>query len=292
MKRTIAGILSLTTILSLAACGGGAASSGAASPAASNAASGAASSAASSAAAGEDVKTYVVGTRGTVAAYTYVDENNNLTGYDIEVLRAIDERLPDVAFEFQTMDLSACFVALEAGQIDLIANQMVHNEERDSKYYFSEIPYGYAVSRLVVRGDVNDITTLDDLKGKTIAVTPTSEAARVIQKFNETADPQIIIKNFDGGSAETNVQVATGQADATSGYKASSEAAAEQNGYDIKVVGEPIAATPVYFILRQDEEAAALIEKIDATLQELIDDGTISALSQEFLGEDVLESIP
>ena len=126
MKRTIAAILSLTTLLSLAACGG-AASSGAAS----SAPSGAASSAAASA---EEVKTFTVGTRGTVAAYSYVDENNNLTGYDIEILREIDARLPEVEFECQTMDLSACFVALEAGQIDLIANQLVHNEERDSKY--------------------------------------------------------------------------------------------------------------------------------------------------------------
>lgn len=279
MKRTIAAILSLTTLLSLAACGG-AASSGAAS----SAPSGAASSAATSA---EEVKTFTVGTRGTVAAYSYVDENNNLTGYDIEILREIDARLPEVEFEYQTMDLSACFVALEAGQIDLIANQLVHNEERDSKYLFNEQPYGYAVSRIVVRGEENNITTLDDLKGKTMALTPTAEATRVIKEFNETADPQIVINSFDGGSAETFNQVATGQADATTGYKPS----VENSDYDLKIVGEPVAATPVYFILRQDDEAAALVEKIDATLQEMIDDGTVSALSEQFLGEDILEAI-
>ena len=106
MKRTIAAILSLTTLLSLAACGG-AASSGAASSAPSGAASSAAASAAASAPA-EEVKTFTVGTCGTVAAYSYVDENNNLTGYDIEILREIDARLPEVEFEYQTMDLSAC----------------------------------------------------------------------------------------------------------------------------------------------------------------------------------------
>ena len=284
MKRTIAAFLSLTTLLSLAACGG-AASSGAASSGAA-ASSAAASGAASSAASGE-VKTFTVGTRGTVAAYSYVDDNNNLTGYDIEILREIDARLPAVAFEFQTMDLSACFVALEAGQIDLIANQLVHNEERDSKYLFTEQPYGYAVSRIVVRGEENNITTLDDLKGKTMALTPTAEATRVIKEFNETADPQITIQSFDGGSAETFNQVATGQADATTGYKPS----VENSGYDLKVVGDPVAATPVYFILRQDDEAAALVEKIDATLQEMIDDGTVSALSEQFLGEDILDAI-
>ena len=35
----------------------------------------------------------------------------------------------------------------------------------------------------------------------------------------------------------------------------------------------------------------ALVEKIDATLQEMIDDGTVSALSEQFLGEDILDAI-
>ena len=267
-RRGIAALLSLAAALSLTACGGGAAST----------------SASGTAASGGTVQTFPVGTRGTVAAYSYVDENNNLTGYDIEILREIDRRLPDVAFEFQTMDLSSCFVALEAGQIDLIANQLVHNEERDSKYLFNTLPYGYAVSRLIVRGEENGVTSLDDLKGKTMALTPTSESARAVRQFNETADPQINVVNFDGGSAETFSQVATGQADATAGYKPT----VENSDYDLKVVGDPIASVPVYFILRQDDQAAALVQEIDTTLQAMIDDGTVSALSQQFLGEDVL----
>ena len=262
-RRGIAALLSLAAALSLTACGGGAASTSAS---------------------GGTVQTFTVGTRGTVAAYSYVDENNNLTGYDIEILREIDRRLPDVAFEFQTMDLSSCFVALEAGQIDLIANQLVHNEERDSKYLFNTLPYGYAVSRLIVRGEENGVTSLDDLKGKTMALTPTSESARAVRQFNETADSQINVVNFDGGSAETFSQVATGQADATAGYKPT----VENSDYDLKVVGDPIASVPVYFILRQDDQAAALVQEIDTTLQTMIDDGTVSALSQQFLGEDVL----
>lgn len=139
-NRAVAALLSVSAALPLTACGGGTASTNA-------------SSNASDASASTGEKTYTVGTRGTVAAYSYVDDSNNLTGYDIEILREIDRRLPDVAFEFQTMDLSSCLVALEAGQIDLIANQLVHNDERDTKYLFNSIPYGYAVSRLVVRSD-------------------------------------------------------------------------------------------------------------------------------------------
>lgn len=67
--------------------------------------------------------------------------------------------------------------------------------------------------------------------------------------------------------------------------------AATRSDYDLKVVGDPITAVPVYFILRQDDEAEALVKEIDDTLQEMIDDGTVSSLSEQFLGEDVLQSI-
>ena len=78
-----------------------------------------------------------------------------------------------------------------------------------------------------------------------------------------------------------------GYADATTGYKPS----VENSDYDLKVVGDPITAVPVYFILRQDDEAEALVKEIDDTLQEMIDDGTVTSLSELFLGEDVLQSI-
>ena len=271
-KQILAGLLALSAALSLAGCGSTTASDNG-----------------TSANDSQQVRTVRVGTRGTLYPYTYLDENNQLTGYDIEILKLVDERLPDVQFDFQTMDLSACFVALDGGQLDMIANQLVHNDERDQKYDFSTVPYCYAYHRLVVRGDENSIESLDDLKGKTLALVPTSEAATQVKKFNETADPQINITYFDSGSAEILNQVATGQADAGAAYKATVEQAIKEQGYDLKIVGEPINATPTYFIFRKSDENQKLIQEIDEVVQELKDDGTLSKLSVQFLGEDDTE---
>ncbi len=273
-KRIIASILALSAVLSLAGCGN-------------NNTTAASDDNDASANDSQQVRTVRVATRGTFRPFTYLDENNNLTGYDIEVLKLIDEKLPDVQFEFQTMDLSAAFVALDGGQLDMVANQLVHNDERDAKYIFPEIPYNYAYSRLVVRGDEDNITTLDDLQGKTMALIPTDEVTTLVNQYNETAKNPIKTKFFDGGSAETFAQLATGQVDATHGYKANVDNAVQDNGYDIKTVGDPISAQPVFFILAKTDENQKLADEIDQVLQELKDDGTLSKLCIEFVGEDV-----
>ncbi|MBQ1919800.1 MAG: transporter substrate-binding domain-containing protein, partial [Selenomonas sp.] len=70
----------------------------------------------------QEVKTYKVATRGTFKPFTYFNDENKLTGYDIEILKEIEKRNPNVKFEFETMSIESAFVALEAKEIDIIAN--------------------------------------------------------------------------------------------------------------------------------------------------------------------------
>lgn len=281
MKRKILAIFTAFILLTLTACGSS--SSGDANTESAGTGDAAQTSG--------EVKTIVVATRGDHVPFSYVDENNNLTGFDVEVVRKIDELLPDVQFEFQTMNISAAFVALDGGQVDMIANQMAHNEERDSKYYFNEIPYAYSYNYLVVPGSVNDIASFEDLQGKTVAVIPTAVVATQLEEFNASHDPQINVNYFEGGQIETIQQVATGQADATFAMKPTLQSAIDENGYDLKAVGDPVNGSGVFFILRQEEENAALIEELDNAIQQMLDDGTLADLSIQFLGDDFTQDL-
>ncbi len=71
------------------------------------------------------VQKVVVGTSNTMPPYYYQDENDNLTGYDVEVLKALDERLEGYEFTFEVMDFNAMAVSLETGKIDIAAFQLV-----------------------------------------------------------------------------------------------------------------------------------------------------------------------
>ena len=62
-----------------------------------------------------------------------MDDKNNLTGYDVEILKEVEKRNPGIHFEFKTMAPSAGFVGMESGQVDIVANQITYNEERAAR---------------------------------------------------------------------------------------------------------------------------------------------------------------
>jgi len=234
----------------------------------------------------DKVKTYYVATRGTMKPFTYMDDKGQLTGYDIEILKEIQKRNKDIKFEFKTMSIESAFVSLTSNQVDIIANQMALNEDRAAKYTFTKEVNNYTSSKITVKGDRNDITTLDDLRGKTMVLTPTSEVARLVKKYNETADPKINLIYTDKGTSETLNLIATGRADAGGEYEIAVREAKQTLGLDLKSVGNVISSVPTYFILRKDPESQALADKIDATIKEMKADGTLKNLSEEFLGAD------
>lgn len=231
-------------------------------------------------------KTYYVATRGTFKPFTYVDDKGELTGYDIEILKEVQKRNKDIKFEFKTMSVESAFVSLTSNQVDIIANQMSKNEERESKYIFTKEVNNYTNSKLVVKGDRNDVTTLDDLKGKTVVLTPTSEVTRLVKKFNETAEPKINLIYTDKGAPEVFNLVVTGRADAGTSYEVAVAEAKKTLGLDVKTVGNVISSVPTYFILRKDADSQKLSDKIDATIKDMKADGTLKKLSEQFLGAD------
>lgn len=233
-----------------------------------------------------EVKTYYIGTRGTYKPYTYIDDKNQLTGFDIEILKEIEKRDKGIKFEFKTMSLESAFVALEAKQIDLIANQMVHNKDRDTKYLFTKEANNVKDNQLVVKEERDDIKTVDDLRGKTVAVVPTSPSYRDLKKYNETAEPKINFLLTDKGAVETLNMVATGRADASIDNKLTMREANETLHYGLKAVGENLTPIPTFYILRNDSDSIILADKIDAVLREMKKDGTLKSLSEKFLEGD------
>lgn len=241
---------------------------------------------ASSKSAAADAKTYVVATRGTAKPYSYTDENGKLTGYDIEVLKEIEKRNPGLKFDFKSMAIDAAFVAMDAGQVDLIANQMVHSPARDAKYIFPKESNNFSVRKLAVKEGRTDIKTLDDLKGKTVAVTTNSEFNTLVKEFNEKADPKINVIYTDKGSAETLNLVATGRADAAGEYEYIVNAARKDRQLPVQSVGPVLKVIPTYFILKKDPELQKVADTIDKTLKEMKQDGTLKKLSEQYFGAD------
>ncbi len=80
-----------------------------------------------------------VGTEGTYKPFTYHDDNNELCGYDVEVARAIGEKM-GVKTEFSEITWEGLLTSLDTGTVDLVLNQVGVTDERKAKYDFSA-PY-------------------------------------------------------------------------------------------------------------------------------------------------------
>lgn len=149
------------------------------------------------------------------------------------------------------MSVDAAFVAMDAGQVDLIANQMRRSPAREEKYLITNEPNNYSVRKLVVKKDRDDIHSLADLAGKKVAVTTNSEFKDMVDSFNAKSDNKIEEVFTDKGSAEVLNLIATGRVDAGGEYAYITESAVKDRGLPLKVVGDTLAVIPTYYIVKR-----------------------------------------
>ncbi|WP_018155820.1 ABC transporter substrate-binding protein/permease [Demetria terragena] len=123
--------------------------------------------------------TLKVGTEGVYSPFSY-KENGELTGFDVDVMRAIGREL-GVKIQFVVVPWDSMFDALRAGRIDVIANQVSYNAERAGLYDLSK-PYVESTGVVVVAEDNDDIKGLKDIRGKRAAENITSNWADVARK--------------------------------------------------------------------------------------------------------------
>lgn len=236
-----------------------------------------------------DVQTIVVGTAADYQPYTYQDEDGNITGYDIEVLKKIDEMLPQYEFEYEIYDFKNVLLAIDSGKVDIGANQFEKNEEREKKYAFSDTAYTTFVMYIAVNADTEGVETLDDLAGKSVFTYTGGNDAYVLEEYNEEhPDNPIDIQYYDTLSDEEKVAgVESGKFYAFLSTKRDIEALNEEFGDTLKIVGEPVSTSSTYFVFSKDN--TQLQEDVSAALEELKESGELAQLSIDIVGGDYTE---
>jgi len=220
----------------------------------------------------------VVGTEGTYRPFSYhEDGSGDLTGYDVEVARAVAEQLGvDVRFEQTQWD--AIFAGLEAGRFDAIANQVSITPEREATYTFSE-PYTYSPGVVVVADGTTDISSFEDLDGKTTAQSLTSNWYALAEESGANIEAV-------EGWAQAATLVEQGRVDATINDKLTFLDFRKQTGDTGLVIAaetDDVSRSAFTFASGSDSLARA----VDDALAVLATNGTLAKISAEFFGEDV-----
>ncbi len=218
-----------------------------------------------------------VGTEGTYPPFTF-NEGGELTGYDIEVVREVAERA-GWRLEFVQAQFDALFGALDSGRVDMIANQITINPEREASYVFSE-PYTYSRGVVVASVDDDEIDSLDDLEGKVTAQSATSNWSQV------AADAGARVENVEQFAQAADL-VARGRVDAIVNDNIAVLDYLATTGDDrVEIVadaGEEISRQA--FVFRPEDEQRAV--EADRALDAMRADGTLREISEDYFSADV-----
>ena len=277
-RRTFISLMSVMAaagVLTLAGCSSNSGSSAAASGAASSAAS---TGAADQLAAIQTNGKLVVALEGAWQPWSYHDESDTLVGYDVEVSRAIAEKL-GVEPEYVESDWDSLFAGLDAGRFDIVCNGVEVTDERAKTYDFTT-PYGYIHTALAVRKDNEDIKSFEDLKGKTTANSLASTYMELAESYGAT------VQGID--TLEETIQLLTaGRIDATLNADVSFyDYLNVHPEADFKLVAQPAEASHVAIPVLKSEDTAYL-DALNTAIEELRADGTLKTLSEKYFGQDI-----
>ncbi len=278
-RRTFISLMSVMAaagVLTLAGCSSNSGSSAAASGAASSVAS---TGAADQLAAIQSSGKLVIALEGAWQPWSFHDASDTLVGYDVEVSAAIAEKL-GVEPEYVESDWDSLFAGLDAGRYDLVCNGVEVTDERAKTYDFTT-PYGYIHTALAVRKDNEDITSFEDLKGKTTANSLASTYMELAESYGAT------VQGID--TLEETIQLLTaGRIDATLNADVSFyDYLNVHPDADFKLVAQTADASHVAIPVRKGDDSASLLEAINTAIEELRADGTLKALSEKYFGQDI-----
>ncbi len=283
-KMAALGLAAVMTAGVLAGCGSADSDSAAASETASES-----TEAASSADSSEDMLariqeegTITIAMEGNWAPWTYEDEDGNLVGFEVEVASAVAEKL-GVEPEFVTGEWDGLLAGVQSGRYDVMANGVGYTEERAEAYLYSDF-YAYNRTVLVVRSDNEDITSMEDLDGKTTCNSANSTYQLIAESYGAT------VKDVES-LAGTIDELTAGRVDATLNAEVSiNDYMTEQPDAEIKIAAYDPDVEQVGMIMPKTEGAETLQAAINEALSELREEGTLSEISEKYFGMDITEN--
>lgn len=222
-----------------------------------------------------------VAMEGTWAPWTYHDEEGELVGFDVEVAAAVAEEL-GVEVRYEEGEWDGLLAGVESGRYDIMVNGVGYTEERAQAYDFSE-PYCYNKTALIVRSDNDEISSLEDLEGKTTCNSANSTYQLIAEEYGATV---LDVETLDG----TLEMVLAGpeRADATLNAEASFlDYMKEHPDAELKIVDYYSELENVCIIMQKGESSDSLREAINGAIDKLREDGTLTELSNKYFGGDI-----
>ncbi|MER0122521.1 transporter substrate-binding domain-containing protein [Streptococcus sp. ZJ93] len=230
-----------------------------------------------------------VATPGTLYPTSYHNDDNELVGYEIDMLNEIGKRL-DIKVEYQEIGVAEAFTSVDSGKVDIAVNNFDTTKERLEKYNFS-IPYKYSIGGMIVREDGSsgiEAADLSDWKGKKAGGGAGTQYMKIAEKLG--AEPVI----YDNVTNDVYLRdVSTGRTDFIPNDYYTQVIAVKyitQQFPDIKVKMGTAKYNPTEQGIVMSKADTSLKEKLDEALKAMKEDGTLKAISEKYYaGQNLTE---
>ncbi|WP_211296340.1 transporter substrate-binding domain-containing protein [Paenibacillus donghaensis] len=233
-----------------------------------------------------------VATGGAPKPFSYVNDSNEIDGYDIQVVKAIFEGLPQYKLNIEKTEFPSIFAGLDSDRYQIGANNFASNAERKEKYNYSD-PIFKNQFVIAVKEDRTDIKSFADLEGKTTEVSPSVNYTVALEKYNkEMAKTPVVLKYSDAELVTILQNVESGADDFNLIDAAMLQLYIKEYGLKLKAIPlsqedtDRIGVPYSYLILSKGGNSDQLLKDVNGRIQGLIQDGTVSKLSEQYLNGD------
>ena len=214
---------------------------------------------------------------GQYPPFNFVDDKNQLTGFDVEIGQAVAERIGIKATPLSTA-WDGIIAGLLANKYELICGSMAITEERLKSIDFSEPYYRSGAQLFVKKGSA--IKSVADLKGRKVGVT----LGTTYEKWVRANIPDADVRTYKG-VPDMILEVGYGRIDGFITDKIVGALAIKEKGAPIALVGDLLYEEKMGIALRQNNPD--LKAAINDALAAIKKDGTYHDISMKWLGIDV-----
>ncbi|MCZ8534520.1 transporter substrate-binding domain-containing protein [Psychrobacillus psychrodurans] len=227
---------------------------------------------------------------------SWLDDNGNATGYDVEIMKLVDELLPEYEFEYVGTTSDDLLIGVEQGKFQVGVKNTFWTEERTEKFIFPKEFLGLSSAGLVLKKENEHIKSLEDFATAEYSLAPiaaNNAQYTVIDEYNK-ANPNNPVK-LDAGDAFTVdvIQwVNEGRVDGGVIIEGPfQKQVLDETGpyYNLKdeVVYNEFAVIKTWPLFNKKEQEFA--DAYDKAIKQLQEEKKTNELSTEFYGRDLFE---
>lgn len=237
----------------------------------------------------------------TNVPYGFLNEKGESDGFEVSVMKAVDELLPQYKFNFNAVSDDELLIGIETGKYQVGTKGAWLTEERKKKFLIPSEPIAASVIGLAYRSSdsekIHDMDSFAEFSGKLIPISPLSAQYSVIDEYNKSHEGKAQIKLVPSDVfdiADSYLWVLEGRYDGYLVLKLSFEKnVLKETGpyhqFAEKLSYVPYKGIPTYPLFNKKE--TQLVSDYENAIKILKENGTIAELSEKYFGENVFDFV-